>query len=56
MCVCSFSFPSAARLGQNVLDIQDLTHGYKERRLFNEASLHVEKGERIAFIGVYTPR
>lgn len=47
----SFTFPSAARLGQEVLSIENLTHGYKERRLFNEANLHVEKGQRIAFIG-----
>ncbi|KAK9809695.1 hypothetical protein WJX73_005997 [Symbiochloris irregularis] len=47
----SFNFPSAARLGQQVLDVTDLTHGYKETRLFNHATLKVEKGERIAFIG-----
>lgn len=46
-----FTFPSAARLGQAVLDIHDLTHGYKGRRLFDKAELHVEKGERVAFIG-----
>ena len=34
-----------------MLDVEDLTHGYKGRRLFNHANLHVEKGERIAFIG-----
>ena len=50
---CRFAFPSAEHLGQDVLRIQGLTHGYQDRKLFDEADLHIEKGERVAVMGAW---
>ena len=47
----AFSFPNADHSGQRVLEIQDLRHGYGGRILFDDASLEVEKGERVAVLG-----
>ena len=47
----AFSFPNADHSGQKVLDIQGLRHGYGGRLLFDDASLEVEKGERVAVLG-----
>ena len=38
-------------MGQKVLTIQDLTHGYPTRPLFKDVSLELEKGDRVAIIG-----
>ena len=38
-------------MGNRVLTVEDLTHGYNGRTLFRNAKLDVEKGERIAIIG-----
>jgi hypothetical protein len=38
-------------MGNRVLTVQNLTHGYNGRTLFRNANLDVEKGERIAIIG-----
>lgn len=48
----SFTFPSAERMGQRVLEIDDLTHGYQDRTLFKHAQLELEKGDRVAIIGI----
>ena len=47
----SFAFPSPERMGQRVLEINGLTHGYGDRRLFDNVDLEIEKGERVAIIG-----
>lgn len=47
----SFTFPDVERMGQRVLDIQDLTHGYQGRALFKHAQLELEKGDRVAIVG-----
>lgn len=47
----SFTFPNAERLGQQVLNIDSLTHGYQDRTLFKNAQLELEKGDRVAIIG-----
>ena len=46
-----FKFMDAPRSGKEVLSITDLTHSYEDNILFLEASLEVEPGERIAFLG-----
>ncbi len=38
-------------MGQRVLEIVSLTHGYGDRRLFDNVSLEMQKGERVALIG-----
>jgi ATPase subunit of ABC transporter with duplicated ATPase domains len=47
----AFSFPNADHSGQKVLEIDGLRHGYGGRILFDDASLEVEKGERVAVLG-----
>ena len=45
-----FTFPSAERMGRRALSISGLTHGY-DRMLFEDATMEIEKGERVAIIG-----
>ena len=47
----SFRFPDAPRSGAQVALIDNLTHSYGENILFMEATLEVERGDRIAFVG-----
>jgi macrolide transport system ATP-binding/permease protein len=42
-------------MGQRVLEITGLTHGYGDRRLFDSVDLEIEKGERVAVIGEAAP-
>ena len=49
--LCRFTFPSAEHLGQSVLSVQDLTHGYQDRTLFDHTNMELEKGERVAIMG-----
>lgn len=47
----SFHFPPVEKMGQNVVTIKDLTHGYGGRLLFKNADLDIERGDRVAIIG-----
>ena len=51
----SFAFPNPERMGQRVLEIVGLTHGYGDRQLFDDVSLEMEKRERVALIGERHP-
>ena len=51
----TFSFPPVERMGQEVLSIKGLTHGYRDRLLFKNATCTIEKGERVAIIGKLPP-
>ena len=46
-----FTFPPVERMGQVAVHIRELTHGYNDKVLFNNANLEIERGERIAVIG-----
>ncbi|PSR18535.1 lysophospholipase [filamentous cyanobacterium CCP3] len=46
-----FRFPPAPRSGREVVTISDLTHSYDDKILFLGASLLIERGDRIAFLG-----
>lgn len=46
-----FVFPAVERMGQVVLRMEGLTHGYQDRQLFDDVNLEIEKGERVAIIG-----
>ena len=39
------------RMGQEVLSVQRLTHGYQDRTLFKGCDFEMEKSERVALIG-----
>ncbi|RMG08981.1 MAG: ABC transporter ATP-binding protein, partial [Cyanobacteria bacterium J055] len=47
-----FHFPPAPRSGREVVAIQDLTHTYDDKILFLGANLEIERGDRIAFLGL----
>lgn len=47
----TFTFPSAERMGQVAIRIQNLTHGYHDQILFEDANLEIGRGERVAIIG-----
>ena len=46
-----FRFPPAPRSGREVVEINDLVHTYDDKILFLDASLLIERGDRIAFLG-----
>ncbi|MDJ0676813.1 MAG: ABC-F family ATP-binding cassette domain-containing protein [Calothrix sp. MO_167.B42] len=46
-----FQFPPAPRSGREVIKIKNLTHVYDDKILFLDASLLIERGDRIAFLG-----
>ena len=46
-----FSFPACAKSGRTVLDLKRVTKAYGSRRVFEGASLHIERGDRIALVG-----
>jgi hypothetical protein len=46
-----FRFPEPPRSGRIVVRVENLIHGYGNRRLINDANLLVERGERLALVG-----
>jgi ATP-binding cassette, subfamily F, member 3 len=46
-----FTFPACAKSGRTVLDLRGVTKAYDGRRIFDRASLHIERGDRLALIG-----
>ncbi|XP_006663035.3 ABC transporter F family member 5-like [Oryza brachyantha] len=44
-------FPERGRSGRTVLTLRNLEFGFGEKKLFNNANLIVERGEKIAIIG-----
>ena len=52
MLLCGWRrFPTKERMGKVAVSINQLTHGYQDRALFNNVSLEIERDERVAFIG-----
>ncbi|ABG52495.1 ABC transporter related [Trichodesmium erythraeum IMS101] len=48
----TFHFPPAPRSGREVAVIKDLVHTYGDKILFLGANLEIERGDRIAFLGL----
>ena len=46
-----FKFPVCPRSGRTVLDLREVSKSYGSRRVFERASLHIERGDRIALVG-----
>ena len=46
-----FKFPEAPRSSQVVARVENVTHGYDEKTLFQNTSLQIDRGERVAMIG-----
>lgn len=36
----------------NILSLENITHSYKERKLFDEASFYLHEGEKVGIIGI----
>lgn len=47
----AFSFPEVEAVGEVVAKVENLTHGYNGRLLFDDQSLEINRGDRIAIIG-----
>ena len=46
-----FRFPECVKSGREVVLIKDLVHSYGDNVLFLGASLHIERGDKIAILG-----
>ncbi len=46
-----FRFPEAARSGDDVLTVRDLSKSYGEKRLFEGASFEIKRGDRVFLLG-----
>ena len=46
-----FTFPSCAKSGRTVIDLKHIRKAYGGLAVFNDVSLHVERGDRIALLG-----
>ena len=46
-----FFFPDCTRSSQIVARVENVTHGYDEKTLFQNTSLEITRGERVAMIG-----
>ena len=49
-------FPTKERMGKVAVSINQVTHGYQDRALFNNVSLEIERNERVALIGGWQQR
>ena len=36
----------------NILSLENITHSYTERKLFDEASFYLHEGEKVGVIGI----
>jgi ATP-binding cassette subfamily F protein 3 len=46
-----FKFPDCAKSGRMVLELKNVSKAYGPTRVFDRATLHVERGDRLALIG-----
>jgi ATP-binding cassette, subfamily F, member 3 len=46
-----FSFPTCAKSGRTVIELQDARKAYGETVVFSNANLHIERGDRLALVG-----
>ena len=46
-----FTFPTAAKSGRTVLELRDACKAYGDISVFDNVSVHIERGDRIALVG-----
>ena len=46
-----FTFPTAAKNGRTVLELRDVRKAYGALTVFDDVSVHIERGDRIALVG-----
>ncbi len=47
----AFAIPEPERLGKDILEARQITHGYADRLLFERFSLFMQKGMRVGIVG-----
>jgi len=47
----NFRFPPAPRCSQEVIELEDVSHGYGDSTLFSDIDLVLERGDRVAILG-----
>jgi ATP-binding cassette, subfamily F, member 3 len=47
----NFNFPACAKSGRMALELKHVRKAYGELTVFNDVSLHIERGDRIALVG-----
>ncbi len=47
----AFAIPEPERLGKDILEARQITHGYQGHILFRQFSLFMQKGQRIGIVG-----
>ncbi len=47
----AFKFPPAPHSGRMVVEAKQLSLGYDEKNVLNKIDFHLERGERVAFVG-----
>ncbi|MBN2687906.1 MAG: ABC-F family ATP-binding cassette domain-containing protein, partial [Deltaproteobacteria bacterium] len=50
--VVSFDFPEAPRPGRVIMDMEGVTKCYGNHTIFNDITLRIDRGDRIALLGV----
>jgi len=48
----AFSFPPSPRSGQTVMELENIEKSFGELNVFKKASIRIERGDRIAVVGV----
>jgi len=48
----AFAFPEPPRAGRVVMELREISKAYNDIKVLEDASLHVERGDRIAIIGI----
>lgn len=48
----SFHFPPAAPSGRLALDVEKLSKGYEEKQVFHDVSFQLQRGDKMAVVGV----
>ncbi len=47
----AFAIPEPERLGKDILEVRQITHGYQEQTLFKHFSLYMQKKMRVGIVG-----
>ena len=48
----AFTFPPSPRSGQTVIELENIEKSFGELKVFKKASIRIERGDRIAVVGV----
>ena len=46
-----FTFPASIKSGRTILELNNVCKSYKHLKVFDDVSVHIERGDRIALVG-----